>query len=197
MKKNVTLPGSDRRPLPGAKVVGAVDPEQRIEITLQVRRKPGSNLDAAVNKIASQPLAQREYMTRADLAAQSGADPADIAKIDTFAHDHGLSVTQADAARRTVRLSGTIEDLSSAFGVKLQRYKAGNISYRGRTGTISVPADLVDVVERVLGLDDRPVVRPHFRRLVNTGGAGRAKSFGRVDDSLWPAASGQPWNFRY
>jgi len=40
MKKNVTLPGSDRRPLPGAKVVGAVDPEQRIEITLQVRRKP-------------------------------------------------------------------------------------------------------------------------------------------------------------
>jgi len=176
MKKNVTLPGSDRRPLPGAKVVGAVDPEQRIEITLQVRRKPGSNLDAAVNKIASQPLAQREYMTRADLAAQSGADPADIAKIDTFAHDHGLSVTQADAARRTVRLSGTIEDLSSAFGVKLQRYKAGNISYRGRTGTISVPADLVDVVERVLGLDDRPVVRPHFRRLVNTGGAGRAKN---------------------
>jgi kumamolisin len=195
MAKPITLPGSNRRPLPGAKVVGKVDPKQRIEITLQVRRKTGSNLDATVNKIASQPLAQRQYLTRAELAAQSGADPADIAKIDTFAHANGLSVTQADAARRIVKLSGTIADFSKAFGVKLQRYKTGNISYRGRTGSISIPADLADVVERVLGLDDRPVVKPHFRRLNATGAKGSKKKPKQQSISYSPVQVADVYDF--
>src|SRR5271169_1228068 len=99
MKKRITLPGSNRRPLAGAKVVGAVDSHQRIEITIQIRRRAGSDLDATVNKIASQGLADRKYLTRAELASQAGADPADIAKIDSFAHDHGLTVVEADVAR--------------------------------------------------------------------------------------------------
>lgn len=165
MKKRITLPGSIRRPLAGAKVVGAVDSDQRIEITLQVRRRTGSNLDATVNKIASQALADRKYLTRAELASQAGADPADIAKIDTFAHDYGLTVSEADGARRTVKLSGRIADFSAAFGVKLQRYKAGAISYRGRTGSLTIPTELAGIIERVLGLDDRPVVETHYRLL--------------------------------
>jgi kumamolisin len=165
MKKRITLAGSNRRALPGAKIVGAVDSDQRIEITIQIRRRAGSNLDAVVNTIASQRLADRKYLTRAELASQAGADPADIAKIGAFAHDHALTVTEADVARRTVKLSGRIADFSSAFGVKLKRYKAGSVSYRGRTGSLTIPAELRGIVERVLGLDDRPVVESHYRLL--------------------------------
>ena len=168
MKKQINLPGSNRRPLAGAKVVGAVDADQRIEITIQVRRRPGSDLDATVNKIASQGIADRKYLTRAELASQAGADPADIAKIDGFAHEHALTVVEADAARRTVKLSGRIADLSAAFGVKLKRYKAGAVSYRGRTGSLTIPAELQGIVERVLGLDDRPAVKAHCRFLRGT-----------------------------
>jgi kumamolisin len=163
MKKRVTLPGSTRRPLAGAKVVASVDPNQRVAITIQLRRRPGSNLDATVNRIASESLSQRRYLTRAELAAQAGADPTDMAKIDAFANNYALTVEQTDLARRTAKLSGRIADLSAAFGVKLQRYKAGAISYRGRTGTISIPAELNGIIERVLGLDNRPTARPHHR----------------------------------
>jgi len=142
-----------------------VDPDQRIEISIQLRRRPGSDLEATVNKITSQGLADRKYMTRDELASQAGADPADIAKIDAFAHEHSLTVLEADAARRTVKLSGRVADLSAAFGVKLKRYKAGAISYRGRTGSLTIPAELEGIVERVLGLDDRPVVETHYRLL--------------------------------
>ena len=165
MPKRTKLPGSERRPLPGAKIVGPADPKQRIEITLQVRRKPGSNLAEKVNEIASQPLAQRKYLTREELAAQAGADPGDIAKIDTFAHNHGLTVMEASIPRRTVKLSGTVGDFSTAFGTKLRRYKAGDITYRGRTGPLTIPAELDGIVERVLGLDDRPTVVTHYRTL--------------------------------
>jgi kumamolisin len=176
MKKRITLPGSNRRPLAGAKVVGAVDSDQRIEITIQVRRRTGSNLDATVNKIASQALADRKYLTRAELASQAGADPTDIAKIDSFAHDHGLTVVEADVARRTVKLSGRIADFSAAFGVKLQRYKAGAITYRGRTGSLTIPAELEGIIERVLGLDDRPVVETHYRLLSEAQGSPPART---------------------
>jgi kumamolisin len=194
MKKRITLPGSNRRPLPGAKVVGAVDSNQRIEITLQVRRKSGSDLDATVSKIASQGLAARKYLTRAELASQAGADPADIAKIDTFAHDHGLTVVEADLARRTVKLSGRVADLSAAFGVKLQRYKAGAISYRGRTGSLTIPGELGGIIERVLGLDDRPVVETHYRVLNQGRGstAARAAKRGRKGDKQNRATSYSP-----
>jgi len=178
MKKRLSIAGSERVPLPGAKVVGAINPSQRIEITLQVRRKPGSSFDAKVSKIASQGLADRKYLTRAELADQAGADPEDMAKVETFAHAHNLTVTQADAARRTVKLSGRIADMSTAFGVKLERYRAGNISYRGRTGSLTIPEDLRDVVVRVLGLDDRPVVETHYRvwKKTSTSGAGRGQA---------------------
>lgn len=180
MKKRITLPGSARRPLAGAKVVGAVDPAQRIEITLQIRRRPGSDLAATVDRISAQPLAARRYLTRAELASQAGADPADIARIDRFAHDHGLTVVEADAARRTVKLSGTLRDVSAAFGARLRRYKSGSVSYRGRTGSLTIPAELQDVILRVLGLDDRPVVETHYRLLSQAQNSPAARSRSRA-----------------
>ena len=176
MPKRVQLPGSERRPVPGAKAVGKVDPQQRIEITVQVRRKPGADLGRTVGELASQKLGQRNYLTREELANAAGADPADFAKIDDFAHAHKLTVVAADVARRTVKLSGTIADMSAAFGVKLQRYKAGALTYRGRTGAITIPEDLRGIIERVLGLDDRPTVETHYRRLNGTSRKASARA---------------------
>ena len=96
MKKRIALPGSNRLPLAGAKVVGAVDSDQRIEITIQIGRRAGCDLEATVNNIASRGLADCKYLTRAELASQAGRDPADMANIDSLAHDHRLKVVEAD-----------------------------------------------------------------------------------------------------
>src|SRR5258708_6436235 len=164
-KSRVPLPGSERTPVRGAKLVGKVDPDQRIEITLQLRRRSGSQLEQRVSQIAAQRLDQRKYMTREELGRLGGAEPADIAAVDAFAHEHNLSVSEASLARRTVKLAGRVADLSAAFGVTLSRYRAGGVSYRGRRGPIYLPKDLDGIVERVLGLDDRPAVAPHYRAL--------------------------------
>jgi kumamolisin len=165
MEKRIELPGSNRIAIKGAKVVGKVDPNQRIEITVQVRRRSEVELESKLKELATQQPSERKYMTRTELATAAGADPTDIPKIDAFAHQNKLSVTEVSIPRRTVKLSGTIADMSAAFGVKLQRYKAGSVSYRGRTGKLKIPASLGGIVERVLGLDDRPTVMPHFRKI--------------------------------
>ena len=108
--------------------------------------------------MASKPL------TRDEFRAAYGADPADIDKIEKFANEHGLEIVQTSVAQRAVRLSGTVEALKAAFGVQLRSYKSPQMkqSFRGRTGTISVPKEIVNVIEGVFGLDNRPQARPHF-----------------------------------
>ncbi|HXB55404.1 MAG TPA: S53 family peptidase [Vicinamibacteria bacterium] len=180
-KSRVPLPGSERSPLRSAKVVGSVDPDLRVEITLQLRRRTGSQLEQRVSQMATQRLDERTYLTREELGRLGGAEQADISAIDAFAHDHNLSVSEVSIARRTVKLVGRVADLSTAFGVTLKRYRAGAVSYRGRRGPIYLPKELAGVVERVLGLDDRPAVTPHYRVLRSV--KGRQKGGQRKDSA--------------
>ena len=53
MQKRIALPGSTRRLLAGAKVVGKPDVNQRIEITIQIRRRPGFNLKKKLAELSS------------------------------------------------------------------------------------------------------------------------------------------------
>ncbi len=102
-------------------------------------------------------------LRRAEDRAGAGAADADIEAVERFAHEYGLSVTSVSAQARSVGLLGTVTQVDAAFGVKLGEYQRENLVYRGREGRVHVPASLSDVVVAVLGLDDRPQARAHFR----------------------------------
>jgi kumamolisin len=153
-------------------MVGAVDPHERILVTVLVRRRPSSQgLTAMIEGLGARPPHARQHMSREAFAATHGADPADLEQVEEFAHEHGLDVVEASAAQRRVVLSGTVEACSTAFGVSLARYEHPGGSYRGRTGPVHVPDDLTPIIEGVFGLDDRPQARPHFRFADETRGA--------------------------
>ena len=48
-----------------------------------------------------------------------GASEEDIGRVTEFARNNGLTVKETNAARRTVIVSGTVEQISEAFGVTL------------------------------------------------------------------------------
>ena len=163
---HVPLQGSDRTALPDARRVDDVDPGKRMQITLTVRRKAGEGDIDRMMEAAPGPIGRDEF------AQRFGADEADLEKVEDFAHDHGLDVVEASAARRTVVLAGTIADMRAAFGVDLALYEHPQLGlFRGRVGPIYIPKELDGIVEAVLGLDDRPQARPHFRTLGQAGGA--------------------------
>lgn len=135
---------------------GPIDPRERVEVSVMVRpRRPLAELEARLNQPDAGVLSREEF------AASYGADPADLAKVATFASQHGLQVVESDAARRTVRLTGTAADVSAAFGVQfvVDRTTAGG-PFRGYTGAIQTPPELHGVIEGVFGLDNHPVARP-------------------------------------
>lgn len=159
------LPGSERKEELGSKVVGQCDPEERIEVFVMLRRRQQAQFDALMSRIEAGDPGVKP-LSREALAKDYGAAPDDIAKVKAFAAAHGLTVVREDPAARSVLLSGTIAQFQSAFEVKLETYQHHTASagqFRGRTGAITVPDDLHGVVEAVLGLDNRPQARPHFR----------------------------------
>jgi len=155
--------GSERKKLPGAVLEGAADPGERLEVTLLLRHNALAALQARVARL-SQGDESQAPMSHKEFASKHGARADDIAAVSQFAKAHHLSVVSVSAARRSMVLSGVVKDFDAAFGVKLQRYDHPGGAYRGREDTIGLPAELKDVVLAVLGLDNRPQVRPHFRK---------------------------------
>src|SRR5947209_1164581 len=148
--KRVALVNSARKLPKGAKLVGAADPKQEIEISVRLRAKRAD--DDKVMALGAQPPRERQYLSRAEFAEEMGADVADVAKIDDFAHQHELNVKSVHLASRTVKLTGTVKAMSAAFGVKLNNVRHDGATYRMRKGSVQIPAELEDIVVGVHGL---------------------------------------------
>ncbi|HVC61393.1 MAG TPA: S53 family peptidase [Acetobacteraceae bacterium] len=176
------LVGSERQPVPGARAIGRADPAERLEVSVILRSGAADALREKVRKLASGDRSEA-HVERADFAQHYGARKEDIDAVGKFAAAHGLAVVEQNAARRTVVLSGTVAAFNRAFGVDLRQFEHAGGSYRGRTGPVHLPDELKDAVDAVLGLDNRPVARPHFRGRATRGNfhwhanAGAAASF--------------------
>ena len=158
----VPLPGSERTQLSGVQSAGQLNESETITVTLVLRRR--AQVPAAL-------VIGPETVTHEELDAQYGAETDDIALVTSTMTELGLTVTDTHQGSRRMMVSGTIAALSAAFGTTLtlvtspQLGGTGEATHRYRSGTLSVPAALAGIVIAVLGLDDRPVARPQFRRL--------------------------------
>lgn len=162
------LSGSERKAVPGARSIGTADPAERLEVSIVLRQRDNELLRSRIRKLTSGEGSDH-CLNREEFARQFGADPADIAAVKVFADRRGLAVVQESAARRTVVLSGTVAQFNAAFDVDLQQFEHDGGTYRGRTGPIHLPDELIGIVEAVLGLDNRPQARPHFRNRLTHG----------------------------
>jgi kumamolisin len=160
--KRVELKGSMCRALSGARRVGPADPNERIQVTVFLRRgdeKPFPSIEEQ----ATRSLKDRKYLSREEFAAAYGARTQDLAAVRKFAEQYGLEVVSENRARRSVILNGAVQAFSSAFEAEMGRWEHPSGTYRCRTGTLTIPAELDGVILGVFGLDNRPQAKAHFR----------------------------------
>ena len=163
------LAGSERHPSKGAEYLGPADPNEKFTATIILRRRPDGTPVPDFDYFAKTPFAERQRMPEASFAAEFGAHPDDLRRVEEFARTHGLRVQEANAARRSVMVAGTVEQMSRAFGVTLGRYRHTIVrrrrghpeteTYRGRDGYIHVPSELSEIVTGVFGLDNRTITK--------------------------------------
>jgi kumamolisin len=159
----VRIAGSDRHIARGAKRVADADPGELLTVTIRVRRRPDGPPMPSLDDLAKIPLNRRKFPSREEFAERHGASAQDFAAVAAFATSHGLRVTEQHAGQRTMLVAGSVKQMEAAFGVKLGHYTTPTETYRGREGFVHVPEALSDIVESVLGLDNRRAVRPHFK----------------------------------
>ena len=162
-QNRVEIKGSARPAFEGAIDQGPADPNQQLEVSVLLRRGSTSGGIPNVAEQGALPLKQRTYLSREEFTRRYGASEEDLEKVRTFAAEYGLKVVSEDPASRVVKLNGTVEAFNNSFGVNLRRFQNSSGEFRGRTGVLTIPADLESVVEGVFGLDNRPQASAHFR----------------------------------
>lgn len=156
----VPITGSDREPLAGAQYVSPAQHNEQVKVTVILRRR------SAEPDVAEMSRAPRAFRNRAEYGLAHGADPNDFEAIEQFAHENGLTVVERQEASRRIVLAGPVDKIQKAFDVELGTYSVPErgFQYRGRKGEVCVPSHIHPAVLAVLGLDNRPIAKPHMRR---------------------------------
>jgi kumamolisin len=172
MPELVPLLGSERSELPNSTPAATpLDPSQVITVTVVLRRRA---------EVPAELINGPETISTTELGERYGANPADATLVADVLGRYGLTVTEFQLGSRRLKVSGMIAAMSAAFGTTLTAVTSrhpdgtGSVTHRYRTGSLSVPAELSQVIVAVLGLDDRPVARAHFRRLTTAAPEGVA-----------------------
>lgn len=129
-----TLPGSDKAAVLGAHSMGEVNPSEQVTATIWLKSNPSP-----------------------------GSLHVGMSKIMDFCDLYGLAYI-ADEVIGKIDVTGTPQEMENAFGTRLSVMAHSGGTYRGRIGSLTLPNDIVDMVEAVLGLDDRPQAVPYLRR---------------------------------
>jgi kumamolisin len=138
-------------------LLGAVDPGERIEVTVKVRRKSEEGLPTLDEFVAGK---RAHGITRQILAERYGAAQQDVNEVRDWALKNKLSIGNVDLPRRQVHLVGSAGAMQQAFGVTLSRYNHARTKsqFRCPEHDIQIPESLEKIITGVFGLNNMPIV---------------------------------------
>ena len=150
------------RTAPAAKLVGEVNPDETFNVTVLAKTKGSSFLmDRYIQRIANGAAP----LTDGQIEAKFGTDPLAADAIQKFASDHGLKVVDQTKASGRFVLEGTAQQMETAFKANMQQFEKNGATFRGRSGSLSVPTEVAPHIRGVLGLDNRPQFHTNYVKL--------------------------------
>jgi len=121
---------------------------------LRPRRGGALDLDRALALGSSVPD-QRTYALRDDLAAQTGADSADVELLKRYCARFGIDVVATHW--RTVTLTGPIQKIVKAFGATAAIYELEDKRrFRHRSESLYAPPEIAEILQSVFGIHQWP-----------------------------------------
>jgi len=177
----VILKGSERTAVAQSRVVGPADATERLEVSIIVRRRAAQVLRARTAALAA---GNRDvgHLTREQFAAQHGADEPDMAAVRHVRQQIRSAHRPGACGAPHVGVVGNGCAIPHCVFRRAQRGGTSDGTYRGRTGAIHLPPELDGIVEAVLGLDNRPQAKPHFR--IRSGADSPLKTRARASSSV-------------
>lgn len=152
----VTVPGSVAAALPGWDRVGAAATSRNL--TVQVWLRPDL-ADAATfaDAVATPGNAEyHHYLSPRAYTTRFGPSAGEATAVTGWLASDGLTQVHVSSGRDYVSASGTVSKIESAFGVRINRYRADGVMIQSNDRDVSVPASLASDVLSVSGLNSVP-----------------------------------------
>ncbi len=158
--RSIAIPGSEEPVLSKAVITGKLDPGEWIEVVLVLRFGPCDSQLELLERLTKEPSSHHEYMSHTQLETLLGSTYEDLEKIEDFAREYELSISDIDLGHRTIHLTGTAAAMEKAFDVSLCKCSSDEVDapFRSHQGAVKIPEDLKDLVLGVLGLSNPTVV---------------------------------------
>ncbi|HEU5169507.1 MAG TPA: S53 family serine peptidase [Gemmatimonadales bacterium] len=135
---------------------------ERRTVTIVLKAaEPDEELARRIHAIETRlPLSRPSHPTHEELTAAHLPAAEHFEAVERFARDHGLEVTRRSRAQHHVEVSGAASQLEAAFGVELEHFHHPGGVYQSHRGPVHLPAELGEIVQAVIGLDDAPLGKP-------------------------------------
>jgi len=142
-----------------------LEPGKPLLVTLVLRRNHEGDATTRAKGAPALPPGQSKPLDSYALAARQNAIQTTMTTVTNFVVSRGMTVVEADAARRAVVVSGTVAQMSAAFAVdhslpqsqpsqpghRADGPRSNATTYRGGDGfSVDVPAELAGVVQGFL-----------------------------------------------
>ena len=147
MSSHVILSGSHREHPADAAFIGKPNADEILQVTCILRRRDDA------------PKTPAGRVSHQQFERVQGADPADIAAVESFANEHGFCVVRIDVAARAITLSGKFSALAEVFGADVDVRRIKEHTFRSRQGDLWLHPSLEGRVVAVFGFDTRALAR--------------------------------------
>jgi len=163
---SVALPGHAIPVMESAQLIGPVDGEQSMPISISLKAQDPSGLEALLKDLydVQSPLFHH-YLTPEQYQARFGATDDQVQKVVSFLQTQGIQVSSISANNLLLGAHATAGQVQRAFGVSINNYLlADGRMVFANAGAPSVPADVASLIEAVHGLSNTFHYRPMFVR---------------------------------
>jgi len=142
---------------------GRVPDVEPIQVELLLSPSPVERHQLLMRQLAER-YHELEPATRAEFARKHLFRAPDelFQKVEAFARQNGLTITERNELPSRVTLSGTAGRMTRAFKVDLHRFSDGSTSHiaPAQGSTLSLPPGIAENVVGVLGLEQPPSILP-------------------------------------
>jgi subtilase family serine protease len=148
--------------------LGASNPNQPVNVTLVL----GLHNQAALENFIYHTVTRgspsfHRFLTTAQFADRYGATAGEIAAVQAFIRQQGLTQVELLPNHLAIRISGTIGQFNAAFHTSIHDYRASDGStFHQPNATPTVPASLAGTLVVASGLSSEARYRPHHVKAI-------------------------------
>jgi len=149
-----------------SKVVGNVDPNQKLTIGIGLQPRHLAELEAFADSVSDPSSPNfRQFMTPEQVGLNFGASVTDQTNLVNYLKSKGFTIDLVAPSGAGIIATAKISQIQTAFGTTLKMFQGPNpegktVTYRANTTALTLPSNIANVVTSVSGVESYTRPKP-------------------------------------